>query len=279
MIRLSAFVAALAVVVVTACTLGDAPTTEEAPTTTPSSASPTPTPTPTQAPPPSPAPSVGACYRLTFDDALSSTSDDRPVPCRDRHTSQTAYVGELDAVVDGHLLAVDSARVQEQVAAACPGRVATYLGATPRDLRLSMLRPVWFSPTIEQSDRGAAWFRCDVIALAGHERLAPLGPVEGVLSADGDRYAVCGTTKPDAPTFQRVACAGRHTWRAIASYDIPGKVHPGARASQRAGAPVCRVAAERQADDSLDYEWALDWPTQKQWDEGQRWGLCWAPDR
>ena len=37
-----------------------------------------------------------------------------------------------------------------------------------------MLRAVWFTPTVAQSDRGADWFRCDVIAVAGTEKLAPL---------------------------------------------------------------------------------------------------------
>ena len=28
-----------------------------------------------------------------------------------------------------------------------------------------MLRTVWFTPSVEESDAGANWYRCDVVAL------------------------------------------------------------------------------------------------------------------
>ena len=86
----------------------------------------------------------------------------------------TFFVGDLDQTVDGHLLAVDSDLVQEQVAEQCPPRLDGFIGGSTEDRRLSMLRPVWFTPTIEESDAGARWFRCDVVALAADGELAPL---------------------------------------------------------------------------------------------------------
>ena len=106
-------------------------------------------------------------------------------------------------MVDGHLLAVDSDRVQAQVADTCPKALAGFLGGEQADLRLSMIRPVWFTPSVAQSDRGADWYRCDVVVVAGDEELAePDASLEGALGteAERDRYAMCGTSLPTMKT-------------------------------------------------------------------------------
>jgi hypothetical protein len=230
---------------------------------------------------PPPRPETGTCYRLDADAAVAPTNEAEPVRCRSPHTALTWHVGTLDAVVDGHLLAVDSARVQEQVARACPRRLPGFVGATPRELRLSMVRAVWFSPTVEQAANGADWYRCDVVALAKDGELAPLRrPMKGALSGDRgfDRFAVCGTARPGSEGFERVICSRKHAWRATASYDIPGRTWPGQQRLRQIGSDPCRSAGEAAANSSLDFEWALDWPDREQWRAGRRYGLCWAPD-
>ena len=37
-------------------------------------------------------------------------------------------------------------------------------------------------------------------------------------------------------------------------------------------------AGREVADDALDYEWGYEWPTAEQWEAGQDYGRCWAPD-
>ena len=190
-------------------------------------------------------------------------------------------VGSLDNLVDGHLLTVDSRRVRDAVAQACPRLFGRFVGGSPEDQRLSMLRPVWFTPTLEQSDEGAQWFRCDAIALAGEERLAPLtGRLSGVLAeAEGrDRYAMCGTAAPDADDFERVICSGPHSWRAISTIDFEPGDYPGDAVVRERGQAPCEDAGAEAADDALDYEWAYEWPTAAQWEQGQTFGRCWAPD-
>lgn len=253
-------------------------TPETAPS--PSAGTPSVTPTPPRATPP-PRPDVGACYRLDYDAALAPTSRARPVPCQRPHTALTFLVGTLRTVVDGHLLAVDADRVQAQVVRTCPERLGGFLGATAAQLRLTSLRAVWFTPSLGRADRGQDWYRCDVIALAGPERLAPLtSDLKGVLaSAEGRaRYAVCGTAQPGAPGFERVVCSSPHTWRAIATYDVPGDTYPGEPAVREVAQQRCRTAAQAIAEDTLNYQWGYDWPTREQWVGDQRYGLCWAPD-
>src|SRR4029079_854265 len=56
--------------------------------------------------PPPPAPKVGECYDLTYKESLQGTSSADPVPCKEKHTSVTIFVGDFDPIIDGHLLAV-----------------------------------------------------------------------------------------------------------------------------------------------------------------------------
>ena len=225
-----------------------------------------------------PAPANRACHSLTYAQAVAPTTTDAPVACRARHTSQTFAVGRLTTQVGGHLVAVDSARVQRQVRTTCPQRLAPFLGASTERLRLSMLRAVWFTPTVEASDQGADWFRCDVIAVAGDQQLAPLtGSLKGALRGDSDHYAMCGTAEPGTKGFQRVLCRERHSWRALRTIDLGAGAYPGASAAKAAGQKPCQQAGRAVAEDALDYKWGYEWPTAQQWAAGQTYGICWAP--
>ncbi|MGH3346299.1 MAG: septum formation family protein, partial [Nocardioides sp.] len=222
----------------------------------------------------------GECHRLSYDAAVAPTAHHRTVRCGRAHTAETFRVGRLDTVIDGRLLAVDSDRVQRQVATDCPQRLATYVGGTEEQRRLSMLRAVWFTPTVEQSDAGAAWFRCDAVALAEDSRLLDIeGSLDGVLDTEPgrQRYGLCGTAQPGTDGFRRVACGASHTWRALRTFTLTGEEYPGEQAAARTGEAPCRNAARGIAPDPLDFEWGYEWPTAEQWEAGQTWGVCWVP--
>jgi hypothetical protein len=267
--RTSLACVALAVVGLTAGCSGDDP---EA---TPSS----PAPTTVAAPPP--APPARACYDLDFEAAAKPTNDARPVSCRSPHTTVTIHVGTIRPVVDGHLLAVDSDTAQAQVARRCRATYAAHVGGTVEARRLSRFTVVWFTPTLAQSDDGALWFRCDLVALAGHDRLAQLpGRARGVLDARDalDRFGTCGTTSPASKRFQRVICSRRHSWRARATVAVPrGSAYLDKHAGAVADA-ACHDVEARLAGDILKLKWSFEWPTREQWDAGQRYGICWTPD-
>ena len=247
------------------------------------SLSPTPTPTPVVAAPPPPAPAVGACYRLSYDEALAPTNADTPASCEKGHTSQTFAVGRLDLVTNGHLVAVDSQTVRRQVARRCPSRLAAFVGATEEQLRLSMLRPVWFTPTLEESDAGADWYRCDVIAVTGDRTLAKFDRhlAESLARPAGRaELGMCGTAEPGTEGFRHVLCREQHSWQAIGVVDLAGRGpdYPGVKAVRAAGQEPCAEAAREIASDALDYEWGYEWPTADQWAAGQTYGRCWSPD-
>ncbi|TYL51811.1 hypothetical protein FXB39_08570 [Nocardioides sp. BGMRC 2183] len=236
--------------------------------------------TPSAAPEPPATPERGACYRLRFRAAVAPTSEASPRDCAQAHTSETYAVGQLETVVDGHLLAVDSTAVQEQVATACPAGLGEFLGGTEDDLRLSMIRPVWFTPSVESSDQGANWYRCDAVVVNGSSSLiATTGSLRGILDREADRetVAMCGTAAPDDKGFTRVPCSEEHSWKAISVVAFPDGDYPGEAAARDRGAAPCEDAANQQAEDPLDFEWGYEWPTEAQWQAGQTFGRCWAP--
>lgn len=272
----TAVVGLVAALALTGCTTPEKPAA--VPSETPSSNSPTTRPEAATVPE---RPRERACYRLSYDEALAPASDRDPGACAGDHTAMTYLVGDLDTLVDGHLLAVDSDRVQRQVATTCPARFGAFVGGTLEARRLSMLRPVWFTPTVEDSDTGESWFRCDVIALAGDERLARLsGRMAGVLGTEAgrDRYGICGTADPGSDNFERVICSGPHSWRALRTVAFSAKRYPGESRVRSAGEGPCEAAGRAAADDALSFRWGYQWPTREQWVGGQHYGLCWAPD-
>lgn len=278
--RLAAAPAVAVLLLATACSGGSGSSPDPAPAD-PSTSAPSPSATPPPRAEEVAAPEEGACYDLGYDDALAPTTTVRSTGCGREHTAQTFATGRLETVVDGHLLAVDAARVRSQPEQECQERLGGFVGGTEEARRLSMLRTVWFTPTVAQSDRGAEWFRCDVIAVGADEELADLGQdLEGTLaSTDGaGRYGMCGTAAPDADAFERVVCAREHTWRAISVVDLPDGDYPGAAAAREAGQAPCEDAGRDAAADPAEFEWGYEWPDAEQWAAGQTYGRCWAPD-
>ena len=272
-------VAVLSLAVMTGCSDSDSgPEPSAAPSTVSSAADPSPTPTAAEA---APVPRNRACYDYGYRAAVAPVARADSVPCDRDHTAITFAVGDLDTAVDGHLVSVDSDRVQAQVAEACPRAFERFVGGSAEGRRLTMLRPVWFTPSLRESDAGANWYRCDAVAIAADEKLAPLvGRLQGVLGRPlaAEQYAMCGTAEPGTPGFRRVICSDRHAWVALRTVDIAGRRYPGVDKVRAAGQETCQDAASAQADDPLNYEWGYEWPTLQQWQSGQHYGICWAPE-
>lgn len=274
--RARAAIVLLVLLVLTGCS-GDS----ERPAPTTSASTPTASPEPgVRAPEPPPAPRLDSCYQLSYSQAVAPTSRAEVVPCSEEHAAETFHVGRLERVIDGRLLAVDSRRLQEQVATTCPRLLPEHVGGTEEQRRLSMLRSVWFTPTLRQSDAGADWFRCDAVALARDSELLELtGSLSGVLNTEAgrDRVGMCGTAEPGTEGFERVACSQTHTWRAVRTVTLPGPDYPGEGPVQLAGEEPCKAAARADAPDPLDFRWGYEWPTAEQWEAGQTYGICWVP--
>ena len=150
--------------------------------------------------------------------------------CRRTHTAETYFVGRLELETEaGHVRRVDSRAAQEQARPTCTARLPKHLGRTPRELRLSMARSVWFTPTPPRAEAGADWFRCDVVVVAGPSRLLTL-PTSTKGFGGAPAVAMCATAAPGTKAFRRVGCGAKHAWRAVSTVDIPGGKLPSKQA-------------------------------------------------
>ncbi|MGN0065693.1 MAG: septum formation family protein [Nocardioides sp.] len=252
-----------ALLAVTGCSVGDDPGEKDS----------TSAPTPTAPPEPDPAPRTGQCHRLSWEDALAPVPDSTEVRCGARHTSETFHVGSLRP---RELDQVDSPAVQARVAEVCTTRLRRHAGADEQALRLTMVQPIWFTPSLEQAALGADWFRCDLVVVAGPEKLMRL-PRRSAGIATDESVHMCSTSAPGTKAFARVTCGSRHAWRAVSSVDLTGEAYPSAEAADAVLDEACSDAALDHAEDPLNYRWAQERPTREQWRSGRRYGLCWVP--
>jgi hypothetical protein len=272
--RTARTLAALAAALVLAgCTTGP----EQSASTPDGTPTATATPSQTVPPDPGPIPEVGECHALSFRQAVGVVGRTDPVACRRKHTAQTFFVGRLRLETPaGRTRRVDSDAAQRQARTTCTSRLPRHLGLAPRELRLTMARAVWFTPSPQRAEAGADWFRCDVVAVAAPRTLLRL-PLRTKGWGDAPAVAMCATAAPGTKGFRRVACGARHSWLAVATVDIPGRRLPaqGAVADRMEG--PCGDVARARAADPLDFTWSQEVPTREQWDAGQHYGICWVP--
>lgn len=266
--RTTALLGAALLLTVSACSSGD-----EKPDASPShepSATPA-VPTPTTPPPPPPAPKVGSCHVLSWDEALAPTATTASESC-ERSTSVTFHVGRIKADQ------VDSPAAATQIAKACPKQLRAYLGGTVEQRRLSVLTTVWFTPTIAEEEQGADWFRCDLVAPnEGALMKVSRGMRDSMGTERAARYELCGKGRIGSQTFTHVACAKKHSWKAISTVDLDGEKYPGRKTVAAALEQPCTDAATAVAADKRNVRWGQEGPTKAQWKAGQRYGICWAP--
>jgi hypothetical protein len=246
----------------------------ETPTSTPSES--------TSSTPPPPPPKAGACYDLTVAAADDLSSDAEPVPCAKAHTARTVHVGRLAALGADRDAEVTDPEVGRLLAEECPRRVDAFLGGDPVTRNLSRFVALWFVPSEADAAAGAAWFRCDLVAFGRGDAFArlPQQRLEGVLASDGalDTFGTCGTSAPGSRGFERVICSLPHTWRALTTLRIADAArYPGVAKVRSSGDGACADYVESQAGFTTEIDYGWEWPTEAQWETGQRYGFCWAP--
>jgi hypothetical protein len=276
--RAAVLAVVLGALVLSGCSSDDAPTPtpSESAAESPGENSSTP-----PGPPPEP-PRDGACYDLTVAAADNLASDAEPVDCSRPHTARTVHVGRLSALTGDPDVELSDARVPRQLAQECPRRVDAFLGGDPVTRNLSRFVAIWFLPTRAEADAGASWFRCDVVAFGADDAFAklPQQRLEGVLAGDSalDTFGTCGTAAPGTRGFERVICSLPHSWRALTTIRIADSDrYPGVAEVRSSGDGACADYVEGQAGLTTEIDYGWEWPTQEQWDAGQRYGFCWAP--
>lgn len=223
-------------------------------------------------------PSVGECRVLTLEDVSKGFDTVQPVDCQKTHTAETFVVSEFTgALADEE---PDSRDLGAHVYRTCQKKFMSFIGGTDSLVLRSVLTWAWFRPSDAAWDKGARWFRCDVIG--GGEQSAAM--VELPESAKGtllgqpeDRWMVCADG-PSLADATKVPCSQQHTWRAVTTI-VLGKAddpYPGDRVVEVRTRDFCSDSVGAWLNYPIDYDYAYTWFHKAEWEAGNRRSICWA---
>jgi hypothetical protein len=256
-----------------------------------------PTQRPTEGPRPSPgpkpdpdepsAPEVGACRMLTLDDIAPAANDDPAVPCSQRHTAVTFYIGVWPEKLVSSVRDIDDQRFSRYALDACERNWRRTVGGSDEAWTTSIVSWAWYKPTPDQFAAGAHLFRCDLVAGQNTAHLEVLpATVDGLLGGKvDDRYRACWTrpfsNKPNVDEGQLTSCSRHHQQRAVGTVRL-GRAkadYPGERAVFDKANRLCGDLVAEWRGDPRPGQFGLQWPRRADWKGGERHATCWAVTR
>lgn len=225
------------------------------------------------------APEVGACRLLTPDDAERPTNATRVVDCTERHTAETFAAGDLpDDLKDA---AYDSPALGAYAYQTCSAKFQQFLGGDESTVMRTIVSWVWFRPSQKAWEKGARWYRCDVVG-GGAESASYVAlpdTADGLLAErpPSDEWMACvnGTTVQGAP---KIPCSEKHNWRAVTTIKVgdPGDPYPGDKAVEATTRDYCSSSVGAWLGYPDDYDFGYTWFHKAEWDAGNRRSVCWA---
>lgn len=222
-------------------------------------------------------PRVGACRDLSADDLDRPTNSSKVVPCTSRHTAETFAVGTLPASTGS---AYRDRRHGTFVFDTCAKALRDFLGVDESLAMRVRLTWAWFRPSERGWERGARWYRCDVVGGARDaEELAALpDTTKGMFaSAQPDEWLACARGKTVIGST-KVSCAEAHDWRAVTTVKVgqPADPYPGDRIVEVRSRDRCRDWLGAWLRYPADYEYGYTWFHEAEWSTGNRRSICWA---
>ena len=222
-------------------------------------------------------PQVGACRDLAADDLEDPSNADPVVACSRQHTAETFSVGVLP---DSTGTAYDDRGQGSFVFDTCSQAFRDYLGADESLALRIQLSWAWFRPSERGWDRGARWYRCDVVGgPEGAKRLRDLpAHVQGMfIEGLPDTWLTCA----DGATFAsatKVPCSESHDWRAISTIKVgdPQEPYPGDRVVQVRSRDLCSDWIVRWSHFPDAFEYGFTWFHEAEWKTGNRRSVCWS---
>lgn len=223
-------------------------------------------------------PEKGACRVLEPSDIAASSNDSPAVPCDQAHTAETYLVTDFpSSLADAEY---DDPRLASEGYRQCSREFRRFTGADESLALRSVVSWALFRPSEDAWEKGARWFRCDVVG--GTDLSASLVELpktsKGVLlGIPGDRWMACvADDKVDgAPA---VPCSEPHQWRAATTI-VVGKDQdrfPGERLVEVLTRDYCSDSVGAWMNYPLDYEYAYTFFGEPEWDAGNRRSICWA---
>ncbi|HYJ69131.1 MAG TPA: septum formation family protein [Nocardioidaceae bacterium] len=266
------------------------PTTEPSPTD-PTSPSPTPTdPSPTQptspttTPAANPEPKVGECRRTDpFVGVVGSTTEVRePVPCGDTHNAETYFVGLMNESMQAAARQGKGDLLRAEVSGICSRKLSGWLGGSGADVALSVFDFIVGAPASDAVGPDQRWFSCDVYAVRamnGLKLIALPATTQGILrAANAADWSRCNRGGFGNGSTNNVVCTRPHSYRAVAAVhlgDLNAK-YPSSQTLDSRLSSDCSGRVRAYLNTTASFHYGYTWPGRKQWDTGDRWGICYA---
>jgi hypothetical protein len=201
------------------------------------------------------------------------------VDCSERHTAETFAVGELPAeLADADY---DGQELEAFAYDTCSAKLQRFLGSDESTVMRSVLTWAWFRPSEKAWDKGARWYRCDVISGGEDSKqlLALPKTAAGLLAPQptDDHWMVCvnGASVQSAP---KIPCSEKHNWRAVTTIKVgdPGDSYPGDKAVEARTRDYCSDSVGAWLGYPKDYDFGYTWFHEAEWQAGNRRSVCWA---
>jgi len=224
-------------------------------------------------------PKLGACRVLTPEDVSKPSNATKVVDCEDKHTAETFAVG--DVPVELHDAAYDSEELGAFAYKTCSAKFQKFLGADESTVMRTIVSWAWFRPSEKAWDKGARWYRCDIVGGGDQSKeYAELPPTAaGLLAAlpTDDAWMVCvnGASVQAAP---KIACTEAHNWRAVTTIKVgdPDDPYPGDRVVEVTTRDYCSRSVGAWLGYPPEYDFGYTWFHEGEWKAGNRRSVCWA---
>jgi Septum formation len=221
-------------------------------------------------------PEVGSCWDLAARDLDQPSNASPAVPCTKAHTAQTFAVGALPASTGS---SYQDRRHGSFVFDTCTPAFRAFIAADESLAMRSQLSWVWFRPSQRGWDRGARWYRCDVVGGPdGATKLRDLpAVVKGLFATElPDAWLTCAR----GTTFARstkVPCSEAHDWRAVTTIKVgqPQDPYPGDRIVEVRSRDRCSDWIGAWLHYPADFDYGYTWFHQAEWKAGNRRSVCW----
>jgi hypothetical protein len=225
------------------------------------------------------APQLGACRALTPADVALPSNATKVVDCSKEHTAETFGVGDLPAELED--AEYDSQELGAFAYQTCSAKFQEFLGADESTVMRTTVSWAWFRPSERAWEKGARWYRCDVIGGGeDSEEYTALPPTAAGLLAQrptNDEWMVC----VDGPSVQgapKIPCSQKHNWRAVTTIKVgdPEDPYPGDRVVEVTTRDYCSRSVGAWLGYPPEYDYGYTWFHEGEWNAGNRRSVCWA---
>jgi putative regulator of septum formation len=224
-------------------------------------------------------PQPGACRALTPKDVAEPSNASKVVDCEEEHTAETFAVGPLpEEFADADYDAPELGAFAYQT---CSTKFQEFLGADESTVMRTIVSWAWFRPSEKAWDKGARWYRCDIIGGGDDSKEYAALPVTaaGLLAEQPteDAWMVCvdGASVQTAP---KIPCTEKHNWRAVTTIKVgdPQDPYPGDRLVEVTTRDYCSKSVGAWLGYPPEYDFGYTWFHEGEWKAGNRRSVCWA---